>query len=112
MVSSAKVLGVLSSSSQRSKEEADLLQCSIHKIRSKDGDLGSKIMANDQATQVAEKAAESSTSYKDKLLNLFGEDVHQELIKSIMEENKALSSQEVSPQAVEAGIEIPLSDDF
>lgn len=51
-------------------------------------------MSNDPPVQNIEGAI----SYKDKLMNLFGEDVHQNLSKSILKEFAALASQNLEQE--------------
>lgn len=105
MVSSARVLEVSCVASQQTTKEAYLLQRSKHKANQKKIQVSAEIIDNHQSTG----PSENLPTYRDKLLNLFGEDVHEKLTRSIVEES--LSAQNNAPKIVDAGVEIPLSDE-
>lgn len=104
---SARVQGTPSSASIKSDEETNLLHRSKKKLNADIGVENNEIISNDPSKQIPE----SMPSYKDKLINLFGEDVHAKLSNSILEESSALSSQKIVSVPVGAGIEIPLTDE-
>jgi hypothetical protein len=98
MVSSARV-SANNGEQPISDEEADLLQRSIRKVQLQDE---SKVTDINKASH--------ANSYKDKLLNLFGEDIHTKLNNSIMEEHKVWLEQKQPLQYIDDGPVIPLTD--
>jgi hypothetical protein len=98
MVSSARV-STNNGEQPISDEEADLLQRSIRKVQFQDESKFTDI-----------NKASHTNSYKDKFLNLFGEDIHTKLNNSIMEEHKVWLEQKQPLQYIDDGPVIPLTD--